>query len=79
VLAALAEKQGKIVKLKPTGVPYNHLKETLDSMVGAKYRIKLLLKHLSDPDLTIEQRATIQQELSILSKMLDRAEKILGL
>lgn len=67
-----------MVARKPSGVPFDHLTETLEAMQGAKEHVKRLLKFLSDPDLTPEQRAIIQAELSELSKMLDQARRILG-
>jgi chemotaxis protein histidine kinase CheA len=39
VLAALAEKQGKTVKLKRDGTPFDHLAETRNAMVGAKVTV----------------------------------------
>jgi hypothetical protein len=76
--AALREKQEQTVKQKKPDVPYDHLTETREAMAGAKKHIEHLLKHLSDPDLIPQQRIIIQSELSELSKLLDRARKILG-
>ena len=47
-------------------------------MRGAKERIALLKKYLSDPNLSPEMRAAVQEELGELSRMLDNAERILG-
>jgi hypothetical protein len=78
VLAALAEKQGKTVKLKRDGTPFDHLQETRNAMHGAKMRINALKKYLTDPALTSEQRRIIEGELGELSQLLDGAERILG-
>ncbi|GIW99520.1 MAG: hypothetical protein KatS3mg111_2853 [Pirellulaceae bacterium] len=78
VRAAAREKAGEIVATKKSGVPFDHLNETREAMHGVHERIPLLKKYLSDPNLTPEQRAAIEAELSEASKLLDRAERILG-
>ena len=78
VKAALREKGGEVVMLKSTGIPYDHLLETRQAMHGAKVRIIVLKKHLTDPNLNSGTRVLIEKELGTLSIWLDRAEEILG-
>ena len=78
VRAAAKEKAGEILKRKPDGAPFDHLGETRRAMAGAKDHIINLKKHLSDPNLSQADRAVIEEELRLLSRMLDQAEGILG-
>ena len=78
VIAAAKEKAGEVLKLRPDGIPYDHLTETRNAMQGAKRHINNLKKHLSDPKLSSADRAIIEGELGELSKILDGAEGILG-
>lgn len=56
----------------------DHLTETRNAMRGAFDRIRLLKKYLSDYNISSELRSAVQSELSVISRMLDNAEKILG-
>ena len=60
-----------------SGVPYlgQHLKEVREAAKGLRRRIRQINNGLSDPNLSLEQRQALLDELSIASRNLDAAEE----
>jgi hypothetical protein len=76
--AAKAEKLGRIVAKKANGVPYDHLTETRQAIRGIQNSLDKAKKTLGQNNLSPNVAASIQKDISELSKMRDRARRILG-
>ncbi|MEW6363201.1 MAG: polymorphic toxin type 28 domain-containing protein [Acidobacteriota bacterium] len=72
--AARRESQGQVVARKPDGTPYDHVTEVQEAQRALVKRIEQINKLRADPNLTDEQRAALEKELSEASKLLDHSE-----
>ncbi len=73
--AAARELAGEVVKLKPSGVPYNHVADVSLAQRRIVNDIERIKAALGDTRLPPELRATFERQLSKYSKILDESEK----
>lgn len=72
--AAGREAAGRIVKLKPDGTPFNHLREFLEAREGVKNSISKLQSMLGSGKLSDAEHAFAKYLMAKYSKALDAAE-----
>jgi hypothetical protein len=75
-IAAGREAAGQVVKLKPSGVPYDHLNEFLEHRRGATQSLDSLKAMLGDQNLSDAERFFIEYLIKKYSRALDEAEEI---
>jgi uncharacterized delta-60 repeat protein len=75
--AARREVAGEIVKLKSSGVPFDHVKELTDAKNGLLKVIKSMKKILGRSDVSEAEREAATNALSEASKLLDLAKEFL--
>jgi hypothetical protein len=74
--AAGREAADQVVKLKPSGQPFDHLREFNDARRGATQSLDSLKGMLGDPNLSDAERSFIEYLIRKYSKALDEAEEI---
>ncbi|MDR6624346.1 polymorphic toxin type 28 domain-containing protein [Caulobacter segnis] len=73
--AARRELRGEVVARRWNGTPYDHVKEVRDAQNGLYNEINLFKRVLSRPNLSPENRAFYEAELSKASKALDYSKQ----
>ena len=69
------EAAGKVQSLKASGVPHDHVKETVERMSGVRNLLPRIEKALGDPRVQGEVREQFNQLMSKASKALDAMER----
>jgi len=73
--AARRELAGEVVARKPDGTPWNHIHEVQDAQRGLIKRIGQIQRELTNPSLSLADRAALEAELSQASRLLDYSER----
>jgi hypothetical protein len=76
--AARRELAGEIVKLKASGKAFDHIDEVRSAQRGLLNRIDTLKSELANPNLSTAERALLQGELGVASRVLDYSERYLS-
>ena len=71
---ARREREGELVARKPNGEPWDHVNEVQEAQRGLNNRIDQIQRRLGDTRTTAEQRASLEDELSEASRLLDHSE-----
>lgn len=73
--AARRELRGEVVKLKPDGIPYDHVRKVKNIQKGLKNTIANMQKVLRMQSCSPAQRAEVERIISEASRLLDYSEK----
>ena len=73
--AARRELNGEVIATKADGTPWDHVDEVQNAQRGLVNRIAQINRQLDDPRISAADRATLTNELSEASKLLDHSEQ----
>ena len=75
--AARLERAGKVVAIKPNGMPFDHVLEVQEAQRGLVNRIQAINRRLGYPGLEASERAALETSLAEASQLLDYSEGFL--
>ena len=72
--AVKRERMGEVVKMKPNGTPFDHVKKYRQEQDRVRNQIGQLKRIMGDTRCSADDKTTAQQELANASKLLDWTE-----